>query len=319
MEVNGEFIKFHVLETVCDIYAGEEIILEYAQVGNGEYLLNYNHIPLDPEVIMNNQKTEIYLDLSEFLESELLRMHPNTPAIRKLKRDHVYGFFNLPQHIPITMEDLFSNEYSCIPSIRQVLIFIQFDEAEAGKAMKTSRIKSQLNPHQLHYLFHLFLKFIECSLQKPRLDLYRALIGKPLPESVVNAMNIGSSSADLTQNMKSAIFLQMSERLVVEVMINRFINLFPENFHDLGYSIMRDHLVSTEINTILEELCRSILVARATQCLVCGSSQNVSKCSRCRLAFYCTAACQKEHWPFHRAVCKSQKKETTSVFPAKKK
>jgi hypothetical protein len=109
--------------------------------------------------------------------------------------------------------------------------------------------------------------------------------------------------------MKSAIFLQMSERLVVEVMINRFINLFPENFHDLGYSIMRDHLVSTEINTILEELCRPIIVARATQCLVCGSSQNVSKCSRCRLAFYCSAACQKEHWPYHRVVCKPQPRD----------
>lgn len=308
-EVNGEFIKFHVLETVCDIYAGEEIILEYAQVGNGEYLLNYNHIPLDPEVIMNNQKTEIYLDLSEFLEMELLRMHPNTPAIRKMKRDHVYGFFNLPQHIPITMEDLFSSEYSCIPSIRQVLIFIQFDEVDASKAIKTSRIKSQLNPHQLHYLFHLFLKFIECSLGVPKVELYRSLIGKPLPDYVLSAMPTGSSSADLSQNMKSAIFLQMSERLVVEVMINRFINLFPENFHDLGYSIMRDHLVSTEINTILEELCRPIIVARATQCLVCGSSQNVSKCSRCRLAFYCSAACQKEHWPHHRVVCKPQPRD----------
>lgn len=361
-EINGEFIKFHVLETFCDIYAGDEIILEYAQVGNGEYLLNYNHIPMDPEVIMNNQKTEIYLDLSEFLETELLRMHPNAPAIRKMKREHVYGFFNLPQHIPITMEDLFSSEYSCIPSIRQVLIFIQFDEADAAKAIKTSRIKSQLNPHQLHYLFHLFLKFIECSLQKPKLDLFHALLGKPCPEAVrvlmtppsesvisssstaTTIINSSSEASDrpasssssssssavttaasssasavssscnstephtagmgLTTNMKSAVFLQMSERLVVEVMINRFINLFPENFHDLGYSIMRDHLVSTEINSILEELCRPLIAARTTQCLVCGSSQNVSKCSRCRLAFYCSAACQKEHWPFHRGVCK---------------
>lgn len=301
-EVNGEFLKLHVLETLCDIHAGEEIILEYAQVGNGEYLLTYNYLPLDPEVIMNNQKTEIYLDLSEFLETELLRMHPNQPPLRRMKREHVYGFFNLPQHIPITMEDLFSQEYSCIPSIRQVLIFLQFDETDAVKAIKTSRIKSQLNPQQLHHLFHMFLKFIECSLGKPRVDLYRGIFGNKLVSEVPGGLS--SNTQLLTANMKSAIYLQMSERLVVEVMINRFINLFPENFHDLGYSIMRDHLVSTEINSILEELCKPTMNSRTMQCLVCGSLVNVSKCSRCRKAYYCSPACQKEHWPYHRSVCK---------------
>lgn len=311
-DINGEFIKFHVLESFCDIHAGDEIILEYAQVGNGDYLMTYNHIPLDPEVIMNNQRTEVYLDLSEFLETELLRMHPNNPTIRKLKRQHIYGFFNLPKYIPITMEDLFSAEYSCIPSLRQVLIFIQFDENDAVKAIKTSRIKSQLNPHQLHFLFHLFLKFIECSLEKPAIDLYKALLGKPLPQSVITAAGVSPIASDhnvlttgqLSMNMRSAIYLQMSERLVVEVMINRFINLFPENFHELGYSIMRDHLVSAEVNGVLEEICKPLILARFSQCLVCGSVNNVSKCSRCRRAYYCSAACQKEHWTYHRTVCK---------------
>lgn len=319
-EINGEFIKFHVLESFCDIHAGDEIFLEYAQVGNGDYLMTYNHIPLDPEMIMNNQKTDVFLDLAEFLETELLRMHPNHPNIRLMKRQHVYGFFNLPKTIPITMEDLFSQEYSCIPSIRQVLIFLQFDEADAMKAIKTSRIKSQLSPHQLHYLFHLFLKFIECSLQKPNIALFRGLLNpKSLPQHVLNAVNMQvcggtitttsnntlTTISELTPNMKSAIFLQMSERLVVEVMINRFIHLFPESFRELGYSIMGEHLVSTEINGVLEELCKPIIAQRTSHCFVCGSSNNVSKCSRCRRAYYCSANCQKEHWSFHKQVCKS--------------
>lgn len=315
-EINGEFIKFRVLESSCDIHSGEEIFLEYAQVGNGDYLMTYNHIPLDPEVIMNNQKTDICLDLAEFLETELLRMHPNSPNVRQMKRDHIYGFFNLPKAMPVSMEDLFSTEYSCIPSIRQVLIFLQFDETDAAKAIKTSRIKSQLNPHQLHYLFHLFLKFIECSIQKPNITLFRSLVSKQLPPNFLqstaltfgngytNTVTTNSTPIPLTSNMCSAIFLQMSERLVVEVMINRFINLFPDTFHELGYSIMREHLVSTEINSILETLCRPLINERLHICLMCGSTQNVSKCSRCRGAFYCSAACQKEHWPFHRPVCK---------------
>lgn len=46
----------------------------------------------------------------------------------------------------------------------------------------------------------------------------------------------------LTENMKSAIYLQTLERLAVEVMINRFISLFPDHLHEFAYSIVRDHL-----------------------------------------------------------------------------
>lgn len=366
-EVDGEFIKFHALTSTYDINAGDELFLEYAQVGNGSYLLTYNHIPLDPEIIMNNQRTDVFLDLGEFLETELLRMHPNHPKIRHMKRSHIYGFFNLPKMIPMSMEDLFSQEYSCVPSIRQVLIFLQFNEQEAAKAIETSRIKSQLNPHQLHQLFLLFLRFIETSVGKPKIGQFRMLLPEDTairsinscsrveelddspPEATAAATQAGAQPATaasvastasaaiaaagklassmvgsvvggssnkaaekasqrgkslLTENMRSAIFLQMSERLVIEVMINRFINLFPENFHELGYSLMRDHLVSTEINIILEELCRLMHMERASQCMVCGVTGSMSKCSRCRKAYYCSAACQKVHWQYHKKICR---------------
>lgn len=346
-EINGEFIKFHVLETYCDIYAGDEIFLEYAQVGNGDYLMTYNHIPLDPEMIMNNQKTDIFLDLSEFFEDELLRRHPNSSNIRLLKKKHIYGFFNLPKTMPITMEDLFSPQYSCIPSLRQVLIFLQFDENDAKRSITTGRIKSQLSPHQVHDLFRLFVKFIEITLTKPNLLLFRALLDNKLPASMIQSLatintsttstasppittlagttstsltspSSSSSSSTLstttnnndaiptilTENMKSAIYLQISERLVVEVMINRFISLFPDRIHEFAYSIVRDHLISSEVNAILDELCQPMILARQSLCLVCGSKQNLSKCSRCRKAYYCSAACQKEHWPYHKNVCR---------------
>lgn len=387
-EVDGEFIKFHALDSVCDINAGDEIFLEYAQVGNGRYLLSYDIIPLDPGVIMNNQKTDVFLDFGEFLDTELLRMHPNAPTVRKMKKSHIYGFFNLPRVIGVSMDDLFSTEYTCIPAIRQVLIFLLCNEEDACRAIASSKIKSQFEPP---HVFLLFGRFIEVTLGKPDIAKFRSLLTSPstaTSSSVTlnNASAVGPSAAataakslgpvpppaplapaapatkgaagakksasaaepkdsnkdggtkdnskdsganqdaakqsspsgsnssspvvlgkksnkTLTANMKSAIFLHMSERLVIEVMINRFINLFPDSYHEIGYSILSNHLVSTEINTILDQLCRPANVARASTCMVCGATGPISKCSRCKVAFYCSAACQKEHWMHHKKTC----------------
>ena len=39
-------------------------------------------------------------------------------------------------------------------------------------------------------------------------------------------------------------------------------------------------------------------------CASCGRKQlQLLKCSRCKAAFYCDAACQRRHWREHRAVC----------------
>ena len=368
-EINGEFIKFHALDSICDIYAGDEIFLEYAQVGNGRYLLSYDIIPLDPNVIMNNLKTDIFLDFNEFLNIELLRMHPNIPTIRKMKKTHIYGFFNLPKIIGICMDDLFSTEYTCIPAIRQVLIFLLCNEEDTYKAITSAKIKSQFEP--LH-VFVLFSRLIEITLGKPDISKFRSLLCPTLAATIAAAANDSTtttttttttattnstttttanqdnnttttstatnkmnnkdnehdttttptSTADInttlrkahalltstanpniTINMRSAIFLHMSERLVVEVMINRFINLFPEPYHEIGYSILAHHLVSTEINIILDYLCRPANYTRANMCMVCGSTSSISKCSRCKSAFYCSSACQKEHWTYHKKHC----------------
>jgi hypothetical protein len=331
----------------------------------------------------------VFIDFGEFLDMELLCRHPNSPKIRSMKKQHIYGFFNLPKIIAISMDELFSREYTCIPAIRQVLIFLQFNEADAAKAIASSRIKSQFNPHQL---FLLFAKFIEISLGKPDISMFRRLLpeggsaegkGKHVKKMATGAAlgaaveagaaagaragaqawaqaraeaatgqgaaanskarassageadagksedavtagedggsgasgGIGSSSdagakeasskpPPLTQNMRSAIFLQMSERLVIEVMINRFIVLFPDDFHELGYSVLSAHLVSTEINAVLAYLMVCGSAQRATICMVCGSAGSMSKCSRCRKAYYCSAACQKEHWTLgHKKLC----------------
>lgn len=39
-------------------------------------------------------------------------------------------------------------------------------------------------------------------------------------------------------------------------------------------------------------------------CLKVQDKDNHSKCSNCRIAVYCDAKCQKEHWPIHKFICK---------------
>jgi hypothetical protein len=39
-------------------------------------------------------------------------------------------------------------------------------------------------------------------------------------------------------------------------------------------------------------------------CAACGKEAlQMLKCSRCKAAFYCDAACQKRHWQEHKAAC----------------
>jgi hypothetical protein len=41
---------------------------------------------------------------------------------------------------------------------------------------------------------------------------------------------------------------------------------------------------------------------KAPKCVVCGKATD-TKCSRCKKAYFCSPACQKENWKYHKAVC----------------
>ena len=38
-------------------------------------------------------------------------------------------------------------------------------------------------------------------------------------------------------------------------------------------------------------------------CVGCGERRATSTCSQCAVARYCTAVCQRAHWPAHKAAC----------------
>jgi len=67
-------------------------------------------------------------------------------------------------------------------------------------------------------------------------------------------------------------------------------------------------LNQTKLNYIMDnyEEDGPILAAPHYYFGVCGQCQNpgaLKRCSRCHLIFYCSSACQKAHWKFHKSMC----------------
>jgi hypothetical protein len=49
-------------------------------------------------------------------------------------------------------------------------------------------------------------------------------------------------------------------------------------------------------------MSKAVLFAK--NCIICGSAENLSTCSGCKVVLYCSVACQTEDWPTHRTPCK---------------
>ena len=83
--------------------------------------------------------------------------------------------------------------------------------------------------------------------------------------------------------------------------------------------------VLLNVGQYMDEFCTEVLgsmqtfksIQAMTECLYCANSDpDVKKlqCSRCRMAMYCSATCQKRHWKEHKMVCNmvEEKKLTQS-------
>lgn len=66
-----------------------------------------------------------------------------------------------------------------------------------------------------------------------------------------------------------------------------------------------------------EAVGKAMAVARANLiyagCERCGVKSKL-RCSKCERIYYCSADCQREHWPAHKTVCKKAKSHTTHVL-----
>lgn len=64
--------------------------------------------------------------------------------------------------------------------------------------------------------------------------------------------------------------------------------------------------------------CASVLDSdREKQyCELCGKIENLLKCGRCRISFYCSKEHQKQHWKKHKLTCREADKTKTAQKPA---
>jgi hypoxia-inducible factor (prolyl hydroxylase) len=51
-------------------------------------------------------------------------------------------------------------------------------------------------------------------------------------------------------------------------------------------------------------------------CVVCNKSEKLLRCSRCKVAFYCTKEHQRRDWKRHREFCATHPARVASVAPA---
>ena len=53
-------------------------------------------------------------------------------------------------------------------------------------------------------------------------------------------------------------------------------------------------------------------------CCVCGDSEDVQRCKKCKMTMYCSKSCQKSHWDYHAVYCDAivelKKIETDKIY-----
>lgn len=334
----GEYHPTHVVESTTDINAGDEILLEYAQCGNGDYLLAYNHIPMDRGVVLDNEKTDITLFMAKFFNAQLMLLHRNSPGLRKKKMKFMYENLELPDTMVLSAEEI-KAEPTIVRSIRQMLLFLLLDETQTRQTLATTRIKGQYNVDDL---VELFLVMIESNLGVPNVreldNKLKQIAAAPVLVSTakhnqdstkVNGDNSkrdgdnkstdndletkGTDGEDVVEyddmvdhydREQSAIFLLFSEWLATETLIELFIETLPPNQHFAAWDKMRSHLVSDKLAKIYNRHEKAMKERNMTLipncCMWCGSTGRLSTCSRCKQAFYCSGDCQKRHWKYHK-------------------
>ena len=76
----------------------------------------------------------------------------------------------------------------------------------------------------------------------------------------------------------------------------------PKSFDQISDSILHGSTAPRKPSTVAKKS-----VTDQNKCSFCGNySENLKKCSRCRLTQYCNRECQKKHWSVHKPVCHPQ-------------
>jgi hypothetical protein len=91
-----EQLPLQVLETLCDIRCGQEILLEYAELPAHAFLMQYDFLPLHPAYVLSNLENHTLLHSAAFIDHLTHWRHPTNVALRQQLKDHVLTRMGMP-------------------------------------------------------------------------------------------------------------------------------------------------------------------------------------------------------------------------------
>ena len=309
--------RVQIAQTTRDIQMNEEILLSYAQKGNGKYLLTYGHLPLHREIILNNPSSTIYMNFGHFIHTELLKAYPGSASIRSQVSTFIRDTVRIPALMGLQLDSILS-DLRYIETLKVCLSILLVDEkcwarqdAAEVEAARTSRPDA---------VVRLFVKFMEQNITVISLATLREVLhhcrrvrlsgdGASYPPEEHRRVN----------HTLSSVLLYISEMRMVDIMCTNMANSFPPAFLPVALYLMGHLMYNDDLTVLLDEHIALEMsesshvpeVVKSSACLTCATcgsrSTSCMKCSRCKTVYYCDSVCQRRHWPQHRRYCVPKK------------
>lgn len=195
-------VLFHALISSSPIKCNDEIFIEYPLVSLGEYLVNYHHVPSDRDMTTSNTLTCIYLYFKDFFMQ--------TSISNDIKLDYFNQQYHFPQVLSICLDDIIDDTRGSIDlQIFQFLLLIQCSDQEFSSFIEKGIPSYDSIEYDTKIILHLFLQFIDFCLEVPDCLLYKDIFD--------------DSKCVLNQNIRSSLYLQIGEHIVIESLILKFI------------------------------------------------------------------------------------------------
>ena len=83
--------------------------------------------------------------------------------------------------------------------------------------------------------------------------------------------------------------------------------------HSVDKDTMKRKLYSYAVKRSVQDKKKKKFNRVSQKCAVCGTKDDLKKCSKCYRVFYCDSDCQKSDWESHKAVCKAIRAEYVPV------
>jgi hypothetical protein len=305
--------RVQIAQTTRDIQAGEEVLLSYAQKGNGEYLSTYGYLPLHREVVLNNPCSTVYLNFGQFIQQELLKAYPSSGSIRTQVSTFIKETVRIPDLMGLHLESIVS-DLRYVETLKGCLSILLVDEKcwarqniSEVEAARTSRPDA---------VIRLFVKLLEGNITVIPMASLRTILQQCRAVRMDKKEERSREEYNRANRLLSSVLLYIAEMRIVDIMCMNMANSFPPGFLPVALYLMGHLMYNDDLTLLLDEhlalessssssqVSSVIKTSACLTCATCGAkNRSCMKCSRCKLVYYCDANCQRKHWNQHKRLC----------------